>query len=106
MERISRILDEIIKRYGLEGKVMEYKLSVHWKDIVGEIIASHTRPAGIRYKKLKILVDSPVWLQEISFYKHEIIEKINRHFGKTLVTKVYFKIGEIGDNQGGFKRQI
>ncbi len=108
MEKISHILEGLIKKYGLEGKVIEYKISLHWKDIVGEIIASHTRPEGIRYKRLQILVDSPVWLQEISFYKQEVIERINKYFRKPVVTSVYFKIGNIEEpeDQDVFKRHM
>ncbi|MBI5038466.1 MAG: DUF721 domain-containing protein [Nitrospirae bacterium] len=91
MQRISTILDKLIKQYGLEGKMNELVLADKWEAIVGKIIADHSYPAGIRYKRLYVVVDSPVWLQEMSFYKEEIIGKVNNYFGKKIIKEVYFK---------------
>jgi len=95
MQKISGILSKLLKQYGLEGKMLEYTMADKWEAIVGNTIASHTCPAGIRYKKLYILVDSPVWVQEMSFYKDELIEKVNNYFGKKIINDVYLKTGNI-----------
>src|SRR3972149_4554910 len=81
MQKISTILDKLIRQYGLEGKMNEMVLADKWEAIVGKIIADHSYPAGIRYKRLYVVVDSPVWLQEMSFYKEDIIGKVNTYFG-------------------------
>ena len=95
MQRVSKILDKLIRQYGLEGKMNEYMLADKWESVVGTIIASHSYPAGIHYKKLYIIVDSPVWLQEISFYKEDLIDKVNKYFGKNIIKEVYLKTGQM-----------
>ena len=48
-------------------------------------------PASIKEKELLINVDSPVWLQQLTFYKDTIIKKLNGFGIKT----VKFKIGRV-----------
>ena len=95
MQRVSKILDNLIRQYGLEGKMNEYMMAEKWETIVGDIIASHSYPAGIHHKKLYIVVDSPVWLQEISFYKGDLVNKVNEYFGKKIIEEVYLKTGQM-----------
>lgn len=95
MQRVSGILDRVLKKYGLEGKIMEYTVADKWEDIVGKTIASHSYPAGIHYRRLYIIVDSPVWLQEMSFYKEDLVDKVNRYFGKKIIKEVYLKSGQM-----------
>lgn len=97
MQRVSNILNKLLKQYGLEGKMIEYTIADKWEAIVGKIIASHSYPAGIHHRRLYIVVDSPVWVQEISFYKNDLIEKVNKHFGKKVIVEVYLKTGQIQD---------
>lgn len=97
MQKVSGILHNLIKQYGLEGKMLEYTMAENWDAIVGKTIATHTRPTGIRYKKLYIVVDNPVWLQEISFYKDDLVNNVNKYFGKIVIKEVYLKTGEIAD---------
>ncbi len=89
---MSGILNKLIKEYGLEGKMTEYMIAERWETIVGKTIAVHSQPTEIRYRKLYVIVDSHVWLQEISFYKEDLINKVNRYFGKNIIDKVYFRI--------------
>lgn len=95
MEPIARVLDRIIKQYGMRAKMVEYHLSQRWTEIVGEKIACHTMPSHIKYRKLCVLVDSSVWMQELAFLKDRIIEQINKVTGTKLVNDIYFKIAQI-----------
>jgi predicted nucleic acid-binding Zn ribbon protein len=94
MQKVSGILHKLIRQYGLEGKMLEYIMAENWDAIVGKTIATHTRPTGIHYRKLYIVVDNPVWLQEISFYKDDLVNNVNKYFGKNVVSGVFLKVGE------------
>lgn len=95
MQKISGILIKLLRQYGLEGKVIEYTIAEKWEEIAGKIIASHTYPAGLHHKRLYVIVDSSTWVQELSFYKKELIEKVNNHFGKKIVSDIYLKTGQM-----------
>lgn len=93
MQKISGILVKLMKQYGLEGKMLEYTIADKWEQIAGNIIAAHSRPDGIRYRKLYIIVDSNAWIQELSFYKTDLVTRVNNYFGKQIINDVFFKIG-------------
>lgn len=95
MKKVSGILNKLLKKYGLEGKIIENTIAHKWEAIVGEIISAHSYPEGIRYKRLYIIVDSPVWLQEMSFYKKDLVEKVNGYFGRYIIKEVYLKTGQV-----------
>jgi len=95
MQKVSGILEKLLKQYGLEGKMVEYTMADKWEAIVGKIIAAHSRPTGIHHKRLYVIVDSPVWLQEMSFYKDDLVEKVNNYYGKKIIKEVSLKTGQI-----------
>lgn len=94
LDSFGTILAGVAHRLGLESKLFEARLRRHWPDIVGEPIATHTRPDQIRFKKLHVYVHNSVWLQQLTFLKPVLLEKVNRMAGDTLVTEIVLRIGE------------
>ncbi|HKW85602.1 MAG TPA: DUF721 domain-containing protein [Nitrospiraceae bacterium] len=92
---VSSILTNIAPRFGMEAKLMEWRLRRHWLEIAGEQIAAHTRPDQIRFKKLYLIVGNSVWLQQLMFLKPTLLEKINEAAGSQLVSDILFRVGEI-----------
>ena len=79
----------------MEAKLLEWRLRRHWSDIAGEQIASHTRPDQIRFKKLYLIVENSVWLQQLTFLKPTLLEKINEAAGSQIVSDIIFRVGEV-----------
>ncbi|HTN43601.1 MAG TPA: DUF721 domain-containing protein [Nitrospiria bacterium] len=73
----SQVLQGLIAQYGLSGPLAEYRLREHWAEIVGNQIAGHALPDRIRFHKLYLSVDSPAWMQELTFLKPTLIDKVN-----------------------------
>ncbi|MEW6543926.1 MAG: DUF721 domain-containing protein [Nitrospirota bacterium] len=97
---VSAVLDGLAKRLGLESKLLEFHLRRRWPEIVGEQIAAHTRPDSIRFKKLYLLVENSVWLQQLTFLKPTLLEKINEAGGAKLVADLVLRVGEVGASAG------
>ena len=95
LDSFSTILAGLAHRLGLETKLFEARLRRQWPDIVGEPIAIHTRPDQIRFKKLTILVHNSVWLQQLTFFKPVLLEKLHAMGGKPLVTEIVLRIGKV-----------
>lgn len=95
LDSFGTILAGVAHRLGLESKLFEARLRRHWAEIVGEPIATHTRPDQVRFKKLYILVHNSVWLQQLTFLKPELLEKINSMAGEKLVTELVLRIGDV-----------
>ena len=94
LDSFSSILAGVAHRLGLESRLFEARLRRQWPDIVGEPIAAHTRPDQIRFKKLYVLVHNSVWLQQLTFLKPVLLEKVNAMAGQPLVTDIVLRIGE------------
>ena len=94
LDSFGTILAGVAHRLGLESKLFEARLRRHWAEIVGEPIATHTRPDQIRFKKLHVYVHNSVWLQQLTFLKPVLLDKVNGMAGETLVTEIILRIGE------------
>ncbi|MBI4002606.1 MAG: DUF721 domain-containing protein [Nitrospira defluvii] len=94
LDSFGSILAGLAHRLGLESKLFEARLRRQWPDIVGEPIATHTRPDQIRFKKLYVLVHNSVWLQQLTFLKPVLLQKVNAMAGEPLVTEIVLRIGE------------
>ncbi|HAP40391.1 MAG: DUF721 domain-containing protein [Nitrospira sp.] len=95
LDSFGTILAGVAHRLGLESKLFEARLRRHWPEIVGEPIATHTRPDQLRFKKLYILVHNSVWLQQLTFLKPELLDKVNSTAGEKLVTELVLRIGDV-----------
>jgi len=76
LQKISRGLEKLIKELGLEDAVKENAMKERWGELMGEPLSSHLSPKHLAGRTLHINVDSPLWLQEASFYKNEILKKL------------------------------
>lgn len=47
-----------------------------WREITGERIASRTEVGQLEQGTLQVLVDSPVWAQELAFLARELVERL------------------------------
>lgn len=66
-----------------------------WKEVVGETYAENSQPSRIRKKELTITVTDSIWLQELTFSKEIILEKINRKLGRKAVNSIKITVGRL-----------
>lgn len=95
MIKISDVLLKIAKKFDLEIKIVEQTINKNWTKLVGERIASHTRPDTVSYRRLLVCVDSPAWMQQLTFLKDDIIKKINKVIGRQIIKDIKFRIGDV-----------
>lgn len=74
---LGEAIEKLLKVYKIEKPVRQNEALYYWSEIVGENIARHTTAEKVDYGKLYVRVDSPVWRNELSFQKEEILKKIN-----------------------------
>jgi predicted nucleic acid-binding Zn ribbon protein len=92
---LSQTLDSLAAQFGLQVKLLEYRLRRDWPAIVGEQVACHTRPDAIRHRKLLLIADHSVWVQHLTFLKPALIEKVNAAAGGTVVSDFIVRVGEV-----------
>ncbi len=91
MKKLGRSINAILKKYAGERVILEYEI----QEILKEILKKHNvKPDGIditlKGTALYIGVERAVLRQELAFYKSEILEKLQKHFGENKVKKVKF----------------
>jgi hypothetical protein len=94
LNSISLTLDKLLKARGFQGRLHEYRILAQWDRSVGEVIARHARPQSVRGNRLSLIVDSPAWMQQLTLLKPEIMEKLNRIAGGTVIKDITLKLGE------------
>lgn len=101
VEQIGNILDRMLKKMKVKDKDREVSLARRlaeeqavqlWQEVVGADVAAHTKPIGIQNKIFFVKVDSSAWCYELSFFKKDIIKKINERAKMKVIKDVYFKV--------------
>lgn len=92
LELVDTILPKSIHDLGPKAEKLyrRYFILWHWKDIVGEAIASNVKPMGIEHGKLWLYSADSSWRNEIQMMQTEILQKVNRYAGEKLVTEMQF----------------
>lgn len=66
-----------------------------WDEAVGPAIAANAQPAAFKGTLLLVHVSSSTWIQQLQFFKRDIVAKVNRALGQALVEDIKFKIGPL-----------
>ena len=74
-QSVATVLESALKYYRLKGKIEQNSVLDEWPNIVGEHIAQFAKPEKItRGKVLVVRVSDPIWAQELSLSKQNILE--------------------------------
>lgn len=90
---IGKILADLIRDLGLSKKLNEQKAVVEWEAVVGRDIAEHSRAIKVDGGRLVVEVDSPVWSQELTLMKRDIMRRLNDRAGNRAIDNIHFVLG-------------
>lgn len=91
MKTITSLLGPIFRELGIEDRLAIETIRSEWSSIFNEPLSLHTYPVELTQGELLINVDSPVWLQQLKFFKQDIIKKLAGYNVKT----IRFKHGKV-----------
>jgi predicted nucleic acid-binding Zn ribbon protein len=74
--RVGRGLDRLMKHLGGPSAQTVEGVFARWPEIVGEQVATHTRPLSLRDGALVVAVDDPAWATELRFLEAEILARV------------------------------
>ena len=96
MRSVSTVLEQVMKNLSLDKALLQAHVLNHWEVAVGESIAQHAQPDVIRFNKLYVDVDSPMWHQELTMLKPTLIQKLNDALGKKgHISDLVLRIGRL-----------
>jgi predicted nucleic acid-binding Zn ribbon protein len=87
---LGDVVKSLCHNWGIDRKLKEYDAITQWPSIVGERIAREAQPISVRNGKLFVYVEKAVWRNELTFMKRELIAKLNRSVGTSLVKDIIF----------------
>ena len=90
--RVGDVLRTALARMPEAQRLADHALWAHWDTVVGPTLARHARPARLRRGVLVVAVDSPEWMQELQFLKHELRDRLNARLGRPVVRDVFLAL--------------
>lgn len=89
---ITELILPFLRAEGLETPLLEYRITHRgWNELMGSVIAMHTRNIYIYNQVLYLECDSPVVRQELSLRKSEIVYKLNKFVDAYIINRVVVK---------------
>ena len=91
-ELSQRFLEKLSAMVGCPEQVHLVELWRNWPVVMGEYIASLGLPLGHRSRRLEVGTEDSMAMQELSYYRTEIVERANAFMEKPFFTDVKFVI--------------
>ena len=88
---LKQLIDKMLRSYGLGDKLYEMSLVKSWEELVGKMIANHTKDIYFNKGVLYVQLDSSTLRQELSYVKSDLIQKLNDKAGKVMVKDIHLK---------------
>jgi hypothetical protein len=68
------------------------RLDDGWNEVVGDAIAQHSRPRGVRNGVLEIVVDAPAWATQLRYLEADLVDRASRLLGPGVVGSVRISV--------------
>ena len=95
MKRADSLLHHFIRELGIEDGVRLTEIKKNWHTLFHEPLVSHMWPYTLSEGEILLAVDSPVSLQELQYYKDDIVKK----FSSYGVRSVRFRLGRVSQRK-------
>ena len=95
VKKADTVISVIIKRLGIEDGVRLIQLKNSWYQIFNEQLSPHMFPQSFSEGELLLTVDSPVWIQNLTYYKIEILKKLSAYG----VKNIRFRLGRLSQKK-------
>ena len=79
MEDTGSILSSFFKNLGMEDRLALACLQRDWAGLFDEPLSLHIYPASLNKGALVVNVDSPLWLQQLKFFKQTLLKKLEAY---------------------------
>lgn len=91
---LSRVLQRVMRQAEASYPDRSHRIWEVWDAAVGPEVAARSRPVSLRSGRLSVAVESPAWMQQLSFLRETVRDAVNRALGEDLVREVRLRIAE------------
>lgn len=88
---VGDLLTDYFKKDALALEKIEQSRALQaWPRMVGGATATVSRAKGFRGTQMMVVVNDPMWRQQLLFLKSELLTKYQRAFPKLKITNIFF----------------
>jgi predicted nucleic acid-binding Zn ribbon protein len=81
---IAEVIQKWLKENHLEDRFMQADIKTAWEELLGPVVARHTKSISLENKILKIRVDNAPLRQELFMSRSRIISLVNQRAGRQI----------------------
>ena len=85
-------LELVVRRLGSASVDATTELFSAWSELVGETVASSSRPVSLRDGVLVVAVDDPAWATQLRFLAPQLMGTFDERFGSGVVTSIEVRV--------------
>jgi predicted nucleic acid-binding Zn ribbon protein len=74
---INQLLGAIANQDGWQPRRQFNRVVACWFEVVGPVVAAHTRPISMQRQVLQVATSSAAWAQNLAFERRRILDKLN-----------------------------
>lgn len=93
---IGGVLGDLVRARGWEQRLRAAQLEDRWADVVGEQLASRSRPGRLEGGVLQVVVAEPRWATQLQYLQDQIVGRVAAETGIE-VRRVRVVVGELDD---------
>lgn len=86
---LSDILNELLRKEGLETPLLQRRLIAAWDEVVGKAVVRHTTDKYIRNQTLYVKISNPALRADLSMMRTQLVHRLNDAVGSMIITDVH-----------------
>jgi len=94
-ELAGPILERLLKGLEIDKKMDEGQALLIWPEAAGPKMAARTRADSVHRGRMTVLAQNPAWVQECTFMRLQINDKLNKMLGREIIKEIVFKVGDV-----------
>jgi predicted nucleic acid-binding Zn ribbon protein len=93
MTPVGPVLEKLLTKLGFSERLDEEAMLRSWKALVGDFLAAHSAPVGLKNGELLIRVTQPAVRYELDrVWKKRILDTMQKEFGKSKIRSLRFQL--------------
>ena len=93
--RLKDVLNTTVDRLGYRGRLRSLAAMRTWNEDIAPCLKTESRATFVRGKVLYVTVEKPVWAQQLTMMRQDLINRLNALAGEGAVADIRFRTGQI-----------
>jgi predicted nucleic acid-binding Zn ribbon protein len=91
---VGELVGKLMGTLGLGERLRAEEVSLAWREVVGDFVASHSAPQRLENGVLTVRVLQPTVHYELDrVFKPQLLAKLRKRFGNSTIRELKFRVG-------------